>query len=331
MGGGCIKAVVLNSFEKLDFYYQESVSFCYVYWLEFEILLHSDDLYAMIKMKNWQSEGGMEHKESLPWIVFKLADGLYTFNTKYVNSILMLEDRVSPLPEAPNYFRGVINIRGEVYPLLDLRRLFRMSGLSDDCHEFTNAMDKKERELTEWFDELVRCINTGEPFYRSTDPKESKFGKWLFHFKASNPALDLQVRKMDEPYTRLAETATKLLSAHKSENHELVNTLLTDLTENQFPDFIKLMQEVKNAFRSVYREMVVIAENEENTLAFVVDEVVTVDNLEIVTEKSAMDRFYDSKHVRGIAKSEKVPGEIIVLDENMIISNRSVLKEINEA
>ncbi len=36
------------------------------------------------------------------------------------------------VPNAPDYFRGVINLRGTVVPLIDLRRKFRMTVPDDD-------------------------------------------------------------------------------------------------------------------------------------------------------------------------------------------------------
>ncbi len=38
----------------------------------------------------------------------------------------------TPVPNAPQHFRGVINLRGTVVPVLDLRRKFRMAVPDDD-------------------------------------------------------------------------------------------------------------------------------------------------------------------------------------------------------
>jgi purine-binding chemotaxis protein CheW len=41
-------------------------------------------------------------------------------------------DKVKPIPNAPDYLKGVINLRGIVVPIVDLRVRFRLEGIAYD-------------------------------------------------------------------------------------------------------------------------------------------------------------------------------------------------------
>jgi purine-binding chemotaxis protein CheW len=60
------------------------------------------------------------------YLTFMLDDGEYGVDILRVQEIKGW-DRVTPLPNAPDYLRGVINLRGAVVPIIDLRCRFNMA------------------------------------------------------------------------------------------------------------------------------------------------------------------------------------------------------------
>ena len=59
------------------------------------------------------------------YLTFLLGEGEYGVDILRVQEIKGW-DRVTPLPNTPDYMRGVINLRGAVVPIIDLRCRFRM-------------------------------------------------------------------------------------------------------------------------------------------------------------------------------------------------------------
>lgn len=57
------------------------------------------------------------------FLTFKLADELYAVSVSKVLSILELT-KITKIPRTPEYIRGVINLRGLVLPVVDLRIKF---------------------------------------------------------------------------------------------------------------------------------------------------------------------------------------------------------------
>ena len=58
-------------------------------------------------------------------ILFNLGDTLYGIPIEQVSEINRLEE-ITPLPKAPQFIEGVINLRGNVVPVIDLRKRFGM-------------------------------------------------------------------------------------------------------------------------------------------------------------------------------------------------------------
>lgn len=62
-----------------------------------------------------------EQAPPLPLLVFSVAGQRYALHVSVVQQVLPMVT-VSPLPKAPEVALGVFNLRGEVVPVLDLRR-----------------------------------------------------------------------------------------------------------------------------------------------------------------------------------------------------------------
>lgn len=71
--------------------------------------------------------------EGRQYIVVRLGTEQYGIDIKYVDNIVR-QQRITRIPKAQPYFRGVINLRGEIIPVMSIRTKF---GLEDDV--FTNA------------------------------------------------------------------------------------------------------------------------------------------------------------------------------------------------
>lgn len=53
-------------------------------------------------------------------LIFNLEERSYGLPIGYVNEIIGLMD-ITPIPQTPEFFKGVINLRGKIIPVLDLR------------------------------------------------------------------------------------------------------------------------------------------------------------------------------------------------------------------
>lgn len=71
-------------------------------------------------------------KETKQYIVVKLGNEQYGIDIQYVDNIVRMQ-KITRVPKAQEYYNGVINLRGEIVPVMSLRIRFE---LEED--EFTN-------------------------------------------------------------------------------------------------------------------------------------------------------------------------------------------------
>ena len=61
--------------------------------------------------------------ETVQYLTFKLAEEIFAFDVAKVREILELTS-ITKVPQTPEFMRGVINLRGTIVPIVDLRIKF---------------------------------------------------------------------------------------------------------------------------------------------------------------------------------------------------------------
>ncbi len=64
-------------------------------------------------------------------VTFKLGKELYGVNIMDVKEIVKIQN-IRPIPNAPYYMVGILNLRGEIIPIIDLHRRFRIKTKDED-------------------------------------------------------------------------------------------------------------------------------------------------------------------------------------------------------
>lgn len=71
--------------------------------------------------------------ETTQYITFKLNDELYAIEVSQVREVLDLP-QITRVPATPDYLKGVVNVRGEAIPVVDLRSKFDLPDTGDTVH-----------------------------------------------------------------------------------------------------------------------------------------------------------------------------------------------------
>lgn len=70
----------------------------------------------------------VSHQE-LTFLVFRLGDDEFGLSVDAVVEVARVPDQITRLPRTPKFLEGVVNLRGEILPVIDQRRRFDMSPL----------------------------------------------------------------------------------------------------------------------------------------------------------------------------------------------------------
>jgi len=77
------------------------------------------------------------------YLTFVLGDEVYGLEIRYVTEIIGIQ-KITPVPDMPGYVRGVINLRGKVIPVMDVRLRFAMAAREYDERTCIIVINAKE-------------------------------------------------------------------------------------------------------------------------------------------------------------------------------------------
>jgi len=72
-----------------------------------------------------------ENDPILQWVTYQLEDETYGINVMQVQEVLRITE-IAPVPGAPDYVIGIINLRGNVVTVIDTRRRFGLVSIESD-------------------------------------------------------------------------------------------------------------------------------------------------------------------------------------------------------
>ena len=78
-----------------------------------------------------EKESGESRGEERQFVVFRLGEDEFGLPIEAVNEVARVPEQISRLPRTPKFLEGVVNLRGEVLPVVDQRRRFDMPALEE--------------------------------------------------------------------------------------------------------------------------------------------------------------------------------------------------------
>ena len=75
----------------------------------------------MIKKDNIDTTSSYECK----YLTFNLMEEFYGIDVNWILQIIAIPD-ITPIPQTPHFVKGIINLRGKIIPVIDLRLRFRL-------------------------------------------------------------------------------------------------------------------------------------------------------------------------------------------------------------
>lgn len=80
------------------------------------------------ELQEEQTEESEEDTQKGKYMTFRSSEEYYGIEIKYINEIIGIQ-RITKVPEAEHYIKGLINLRGKIIPIIDVRMRFGQSPL----------------------------------------------------------------------------------------------------------------------------------------------------------------------------------------------------------
>ncbi|MGD9569216.1 MAG: chemotaxis protein CheW [Sedimentibacter sp.] len=122
---------------------------------------------------NYDTEEILEEID-FPWLIFKLNNNLYTLSSKMITSIVIKPDEITFVPNVKDYITGLIHLRGNVVPLIDLKELLNIDA-SNNLITNENKMVvvlEKENSFAGLIVDEVLSVESITPFEETEEIKK---------------------------------------------------------------------------------------------------------------------------------------------------------------
>ncbi len=102
----------------------------------------------------------MVDEQKNKFITFRLGEQAYAFEIRFVGEIIGIQ-KITPIPDVPDYVKGVFNLRGRVIPAVDVRvRLKLKERPYDDrtCIIVTQVRNEMVGLIVDTVDEVLQIL-----------------------------------------------------------------------------------------------------------------------------------------------------------------------------
>ncbi len=89
-------------------------------------------------------------------VTFRIAKEEFAFHIEHVREILRVQTP-NQVPDVPDYVLGVLTVRGQILPVIDLRRLLQQPSLAN---QFADSCRVLGEEYDRWMDQVAKTSPT---------------------------------------------------------------------------------------------------------------------------------------------------------------------------
>jgi len=253
----------------------------------------------------------------LPYLLFYLGDEIYAISSEFVREML-LTPNVTALPEAAADVRGVINLRGKVVKVVDLRCRLGMEPLMELLDSFEKMLQLRKQDHINWLNELEDCIRGKREFKLATNPHECQFGRWYYSFKTSNDVLAKLLPRFEAPHDAIHKTAIEALAELYKGAPDKALAIIEERRDTALARMIRLLDNAMQLLRETNTEITVVLSSNGKPQAVTVDRVLSVERIPAEYLQDPPDIFGGSRSIFKIGRRKT--GELVsVLDSNSLL------------
>jgi purine-binding chemotaxis protein CheW len=254
------------------------------------------------------------------WIIFRLQRQFFGLPVGITHEMLVVPE-VTPVPKAPPYVRGMINLRGRVMPLIDLRTRLGLPSALDEKENLIHMLEEREEDHKNWLVELENSVREQRKFRLTTDPHQCAFGKWYDAFQTDDLRLAGQLIKFDFPHRRVHAVGAEVTELVNRKDFEGAVALIGHTRDTVLSKLVVLFAEVRETVRKSQTEIAVVVEDQGRVLALTVDAVDSVETLEPGSAEEMAGSYGDLKVnlIAQIGRRQEGGAMVLLLDVGQLM------------
>ena len=252
------------------------------------------------------------------WVLFDLKSRQFGLPIRNLLQMVVLKDVVK-MAGAPPDVRGVINLRGAVIPVVDLRMRLGLTGMCEEWNRVFAMMEERKQDHVRWISALEESVADGREFTSARDPHQCAFGKWYDSFKTDNNILSLHLEKFDAPHKKIHALADKVSALMTEGRAGEAAALILTTRNKELAELIHLFDETREVVCDTVNEIVMVMQQHGAKMGVIVDSVSEVKDIDPDSVENPLDgeSIAHSSFIKGVAQMED--GTKILLDQDLLL------------
>ena len=264
------------------------------------------------------------------YVVVEINHNLYGVSTEATVELTSAQmAQITRVPQSPNYIAGVLNHRGTIIPVVDMRELLGFAPQSSETENLEKMFGTLKEDHAAWLTALQDAVYTDKEFTNPTDPSKCNFGKWyssvidgsndMSAMVLGDPILQSLFERFDAPHKAIHSIAEGVLRA-KSQGHvEQAIEMIQQVRETELKTMCELFDLVLEAISTKLESMLVITEAGDRKAAVSVDAVMYVADCRDDAVEVLPDTAENTEFISGLVYQED-GSYILIIDLEHIYS-----------
>jgi purine-binding chemotaxis protein CheW len=222
----------------------------------------------------------------------------------------------------------VINLRGKVIPVLDLRQRLGKQSLMAEVEDLVSLLHQREQDHKNWLAELEASVRDHREFKLTTDPHQCAFGQWYDNYTTDNRVLAFSLKKFNTPHRKIHEIAVKVKQLENDGDFDSAINIIQQTRENELAEMVRLFAEARVLLQESSREIALVMEWKDKIVAGAVDSIEMVEKLKVdeVVELPELASTSADECILGIAKRPANKGMVLLVDVPGLIGPEPLLE-----
>lgn len=221
------------------------------------------------------------------YVICRLGSERYCVHSQWTSELVRTKKlKIVPVPGAHPFLAGILNQRGVILPVVDLRRVLGMPTFSEEIDDMRQFVAGREQDHVGWLQELRRCAESGATFTKALDPTKCAFGQWYEKIRSNDAAraslsggtvvLEKILDDFDAPHRRIHGIAESVLQLAQNGGLDEARAKIEEAWDTDLATMKRLFARFFQAFQDLRVPSVVSMSVEGVPFAVIVDEVQSV-------------------------------------------------------
>lgn len=249
-----------------------------------------------------------------PWVLVHLRGQLAAVRALHVLEITS-DPRPRTIPGAPPYLRGLVRLREDTVPLIDLRAFLGLPSAEEELSGLLDVFRGREQDHRRWMEALFESLTDDVPFTLTLDPHQCAFGRWFDGYRTENLVVAAQLKRIEVPHSLLHTGGAATLRLHAEGKRAEALAAAKHLRANVFRQTLALFEEAQRLVAEESREVALVVRAGRQRMALAVDSAEAVEPLHLLPAEKRT-----SPLIEGYARRTRGEGMVMLLDLERLLT-----------